>query len=684
MGNLLIRVKTASPCIYEVKEHSIDTLYLWFDYGVSLDFGRVVINSREINSLSGIAMFALEHLLNTSGNIIIRSEILGLQYSINRFTNLIRKLITLDQLEFFAQCTNDKYRIPFLSVKTMLIGISRQKVQELAGKVRFISMPDRLEMIPGGTGWFYSGVPFTREECLAQSIHNDVPNQQITELHPWLYLPLNTFPEKESQELGDFMELSPETYPEKVIHGIDHNKFGIGDIKLFDDYRKVLKEADEKFAVKKKPFYLRKIVTDSAIIFRNYSRHEIESLLIRDPLYPIFVNQPRSDSHEPIVSIQVKPECRDIADIEYIYLETRKRDFMSQFFYYEGMMHSGATIKSSTILRARIKKLPSLDVQRKIVQKEKEKYFSEKQKLLDSHMVLLNYEEERRSLDRQMSELDARLSEIRKGIVDSDPGLKKVIGACVSINKERRKEAEDILYYLLPIRKCLEEGNACSAPGYGNKSRILIECVIHTLKSMNVIPGSFDVSKSVKHLCRKITGWSSEIPEKLQDDLTREMYILNELSHKETEEKPDQIIKILSLLADLMEWLKEFTARNSDIDRNFRRWGISYEQITPGGEKRLIGVSGVVTSKWISREGALRGSFMKTFDSDIRISISTEKTLRLGLGYGSIVEVNAVQRDEKWRSEEVTVINNCPVHFRFPPPDPTHFRRERRRNETRD
>jgi hypothetical protein len=250
-------------------------------------------------------------------------------------------------------------------------------------------MTDKLEMPPGGTGWFYSGVPFTREECLAQSIHSDVPNQQITELNQWLYLPLNSFPEKESQELGDFMELSPGTYHEKVNHGIDHNKFGIGDIKLFDDYRKVLKEAEEKFPNTKKPFYLRKIITDSAVVFRNYSKYEIESLLIRNPPYPIFVNQPQSDSHEYYVSIQVKPECRDIADIEYIYLETRKKDFMSQFFHYSGMIHSGVTIKSSTILRARIAKLPPLDVQKLTVKKEKEKFFSEKRKAIKTHEEVL-------------------------------------------------------------------------------------------------------------------------------------------------------------------------------------------------------------------------------------------------------------------------------------------------------
>jgi len=385
----MIRVKAASPCIYDVKEYSIDTVYLWFDYHVSLDFGRVVINSREFNSLAKIVDYSMNHLLNASGNIIIRSEMLDLHYSKNRFTNLIRKLITLDQLEFVAQCTNDKYFIPFTKVETMLIGIARQKASGLAGKVRYISMPDKLERIPEGIGWFYSGVPFTREECLGQIIHSDVPNGDISDLHPWSYLPLNTFPEKESQELGEFMELSPGSYPVKVIHGIDHNKFGIGDIKIFDDYTKVLKEAEEKCSNTKKPFYLRKIITDSAVVFRNYSKHEIESLLIRNPPFPIYVDCPRSDDHEYYVSIQVKPECSDIADIEYIYLETRKRDFMGQFFYYDGMMHKGVTIKSSTILRARIAKLPPLDVQRLMVKKEKEKFFSEQRMAIKRHQAAL-------------------------------------------------------------------------------------------------------------------------------------------------------------------------------------------------------------------------------------------------------------------------------------------------------
>lgn len=389
MGNLLIRVKAVSPCTYTVEQQKIDTIFLWFDYSVSLNFGRVIINGREFSILTRIVEYALNDLLNPSGNIIIRSEMLDLHQTKDRFTALVRKLISSDHLEFIAQCTNDKYRIPFPRVKTMLIGIARQKADGLAGKVRYISMEDRLERNPEGSGWFYSGVPFTREECLEQIIHADVPNQEISELHPWPYLPLNAFPEKESQELGEFMELSPGSCPDKVIHGIDHNKFSIGDIKIFDDYTKVIKEAEEKFPGKRKLFYLRKIITDSAVLFRNYSKHEIESLLIRNPQFPIYVDCPRSDDHEYYVSIQVKPECKDIVDIEYIYLETRKQDFMSQFCYYDGMMHTGVTIKSSTILRARIAKLPPLDVQRLMVKKEKEKFFSEQRKAIKTHEEVL-------------------------------------------------------------------------------------------------------------------------------------------------------------------------------------------------------------------------------------------------------------------------------------------------------
>lgn len=689
--NLLIE-RGRRPNKY-IAEGKFDNIYLCYNDYYPHIVTHIVINDAKYYLLDELVPDICEKYLSANGFLLIRLSAFDFSKTTNEFLertrNLLMRHVKDDKVEFISQCIASFAISGMPVVKTMLIGITARKRHDLRNKVRFISMPDKLE-----EGWegewgesFFAnfrGVPFTREECLSEKNFTEVPCNEIEDLHPFAHLPLNdTLDSEKGHELGEFMMLCPGDYADEVNFRISYPAKGISQ-GLFDSYTDYVREEREFFGNSERPFYRRMIIDRSSIVFSKTSNSPYAgSLLVKDPQKAFFINYPYSNDNQYTIAVCLKPGYNDRVDIEYIYLQTRKREFLNQFYFYNGGLTT-IVIAPSTILKARIRELPALDIQREIVRQEKEKFFNTQKQILDSHMMLLDYEEERRSLDRQLSQLDARLSEIRKGIVDSDPRLKKVIGACGSITEERRKEAEDILYYLLPIKKCLEEGNACSAPGFGNKSRILIECVIHTLKSMNVIPGSYDVSKSVKHLCRKKAGWSSEIPEDLQQDLSGYMHILHELSHKEAEEKPDQIIKILTLLTDLMEWLKEFTARNSDIDRNFRRWGVSYEQMTPGGVRKLRGVNGVVTRKWISRDGVLRGAFMTTFDTGLTISISTEKTLKLGLGYGSIVEVNAVERDEKWRSEEVTVINNCPFHYMFPPPDPTHFRRERRRNENND
>ena len=353
-----------------------------------------IINGHSFHDVVDIAYYALDNLLLSGGFIMIRLPVYDFDDSSlppwpDKLPNMLRKFIDMDIIEFIAQCINENVTeeycvLPF--IKTMLIGITTQKVKNLLGKVRFVSMPDKLIIDNSQEHpfykWIYKGVPFTREECLSYEIYNEIQTDDIIEMYPYVYLSGNKSKyDKDSVELGEFMTLSPNFFPEKVEFEIDHLRhyFGKG---LFDSYTDFVYQLNMEAIEKQKPYKFWRVVNDDAIVFKNESPEMVESLLILNSK-PILVSD-HNTSKEYKVAIQVKPEWKEKVDIEYIYLETRKLDFLKQFYFYFNLFPP-VTLKSSTILKAQIAIPPSIDVQREIVRKEKEKYFENQRKALKSH-----------------------------------------------------------------------------------------------------------------------------------------------------------------------------------------------------------------------------------------------------------------------------------------------------------
>jgi len=384
-----MKIRAANPCIYSVKK-KLETILFWVNPLQNSDFCTVQINEISFVNLTDIIEYTFNNLLSQAGNIIIRMKIPDLHRngSLNKFSNMIREFIKKDNIEFIAQCINfnSDNNTPIKEIQTILIGITKQKKNELLKKVRFISMPDRLEKMPQGANfdrWDYFGVPFSREECLTQELITDISIDKIDIIYPWAYMPLNNLRLKEPGiEIGKFMELSTDSFKGKVEHGIDFEKYLFSDKNQFDPYSKYVISSEEKFSNRRTPFYFRRIVTGSAILFSNLSYkyfppNSLEPLLIIEPQKPIFINKPTYKELETLIAIQVKADLQSKVDIEYIYLETRKPEFSRQFYTYILDPNYHITLNSSTILKAKIRGLPPIKVQREIVQKEKEEFFKD-------------------------------------------------------------------------------------------------------------------------------------------------------------------------------------------------------------------------------------------------------------------------------------------------------------------
>ena len=327
--------------------NQIDTILVCFDDYYPHSFTHIEINHEKFDTLNDLLYEVYNNLLSPGGHILLRLRAYDLnKYGDNYFCDdqtivpeMLREFIRNDCVEFIAQCVTKyrKHQLPF--VKSMLIGITSKKEDDLAGKVRFISMPDKLEEFI--TFWTkdsdhdgFSGVPFSRSECLREKEYIEIPNDEIYSLYPYEYLPPNlSMHTQEGEELGKFVMISPITFPEKVGAKISYS----GERKLFDSYTDFIHIEEEKFEDINKQHYHRRIITDDAIIFSiSWNSPSVESLMVLKPEQPYFVNYPEENDRERYISIQLKPEWKNVIDIEYLYLETRQPDFLSQFYFYNG------------------------------------------------------------------------------------------------------------------------------------------------------------------------------------------------------------------------------------------------------------------------------------------------------------------------------------------------------------
>jgi hypothetical protein len=69
--------------------------------------------------------------------------------------------------------------------------------------------------------------------------------------------------------------------------------------------------------------------------------------------------------------------------------------------------------------------------------------------------------------------------------------------------------------------KCMIDRVPVSTSEVGNKARTVIEIIIQSLKPINAIPGIPDLWKCIDHVCGDEVGGSTDIINKLRNDLLR-------------------------------------------------------------------------------------------------------------------------------------------------------------------
>ncbi|HPQ35179.1 MAG TPA: hypothetical protein PK563_11840 [Tenuifilaceae bacterium] len=387
MDRLLIETRFQSPNNYLVKSRQ--------DIILIAGENSAIINGKIFSNAVEIIDYAFNHLLTPTGYIIARfaNREFGkdvLTIFAEELPELLYNYIKLDRIEFIAQCINENIPKDFCSipfVQTLLIGVSKRKVGFLKNKVRYISMPDKLKRIPNSQDehpfyrWSFWDVPFTREECLSQEIYKDIKNEDIKDLHTCNYVPLNSsMHSEEGITLNEFMILSKTNYRGRVEYYIDQERYYLGQEK-FELYTKYL----IKFKKSLIPDSDFRVIDDDAILFNNENPNFVESILISHPKPVLIAND--NPAKESLVPLQIREGWKDKVDIAYIYLETRKPDFLNQFYYY---LNNRAQVFSHTnILRAKIAELPPVEAQREIVRKEKGIYFAEQKKEHVIHQKVL-------------------------------------------------------------------------------------------------------------------------------------------------------------------------------------------------------------------------------------------------------------------------------------------------------
>ncbi len=680
--NGLIEVNGDEPCKYAASEKRMENILYSIKPIATGDFCNVIINDIRFTSFTELIEFSFNKLISPSGYIMIRINVPDLYRNgyFSKFSNMIRKFILRDNIEFIAQCINENYTDDKPIVTTILLGITLQKRDDLIGKLRFISMQDKLESVDilgkNQQQWENFGVPFSREECLSQIIFNEISNDKIDGLYPWEYVPLNNSEfGSHGIEIGEFMELSNDSYQGKVKSGFDFESYLLSGKSQFDPYTKFVFDSEEKFGDHQHPYYLRRIITESAILFCNVflnsvQNFKLEPLLILNPQEPISTNIPSYRDHEYLISIQVKPEWKEKVDIEYVFLELRKPEFAEQFYYYHLNGHFQNSIRSSTILKAKIDACPSIEDQREIVKKEKEKYFALQKVNLESQQALLNFEDKKKSLEKQLEEMDENILIVKRNIVNDDTILKKTIDLCSIISESVREKVKEEMYYILPIKKCFDQGFSCSTKEVGNKVRKVLEGIILTLKDIQIIPGSYDVGSSIDELCKiiqKEEEMSVKISKFLQEYLPKLKSIGNDGSHLISKQNVPQseLVKAISVLIALMDWLKELELTSNIVEKYTQRVN-NIEQKTPEGNLRRSGLLGVITSEWINKAGKKNGAWVVLYDGKkTEISISSQKIRENNLGFGSIIEVNAINKGWGWETEQIKVVTPCPEIYRY-------------------
>ncbi|MEI7830685.1 MAG: hypothetical protein WCI31_12995 [Prolixibacteraceae bacterium] len=178
-----------------------------------------------LSSLEKVIEYAFDALLEENGTILIKRTASEFK-NVKDLELLIRKYLANDILEFICQCIDYNSKVLGFNsppISTYLIGLKKGTKDNIIGKVRFISMPDKTLLKENFSGehslYEFSEsaglVPFTREECLSQPNFVEILISEVTYLEPHYYFPLNEVDECiNGIQLRDIMNI-----PQSQSHG---------------------------------------------------------------------------------------------------------------------------------------------------------------------------------------------------------------------------------------------------------------------------------------------------------------------------------------------------------------------------------------------------------------------------------------------------------------------------------
>ena len=352
-------------------------------------FFPLKIGGKRLVDLEDLIEFAFDFLLEENGTILIMRTANDFR-SVKPLEKLLRIYLAKGYVEFICQCIDYESKDPAFHTDPItihLIGMIKNARSPESDKVRFISMPDKVNLNPNFDGEFplfefseLAGlVPFTREECLYYLNFIDVPISEILYLEPHHYFPLNAVDECiNGILLGDIMNVTNDICIDNCLYGLDFTKFNLPDILFgetdFPDILDYTMKFDPINVYDKSKESRRFVAYEDSIIFSPAYKSLSSILLIQRKdiqLFPYLVSDDEIDFIQ--FSIHLKPESKGKVDLEYLYLETRKPYFYKQFPAGE---YISKRLNKDTILKAKIAKLPSFAEQRKIVKDEKDKYLS--------------------------------------------------------------------------------------------------------------------------------------------------------------------------------------------------------------------------------------------------------------------------------------------------------------------
>ena len=567
-------------------------------------------------------------------------------------------------LEFIAHsdwsehfCDNSgKFGFGMTFCPYFVIGINKKMKTSNTG-VWFLPLKDKYYPC----NQLYSQIPFTRDECLSVADKVFVLNENIKSFYPSDNLPLsNPFDEySQSVELGKYFDLMEKpTKTVKCYHYIpayNINSFGN---KSFDNASNIAEIAPKCIDFSTSSYCL---LDKESIIFMPEISDKFKVNLRSFIFIPssMMLNLCVVSMFPVRIGISLKEEYKNLVDIEYVLIQVKETYFRSQFVCYD-LSEPTIMLTMANVLKAKIKKLPSIEEQKKIVWEFKQKYKKERDALIydeDQRLGLIELlEKEKNIKEENLLEITEKLSNEKRKLVQSNPELYKYIEICKkSFSSEVSSKTIDGLYEVLPIYQMKNPSVNFDLHSNAKKSiRFIIEGMILTCKKHGIIPSEYVNTRAIKYLCRSDdAAW--EINSDLSLNLLKSWIYANKEMHTISQDKVSSDI-FLSVETDfyfyfgyvlqLFDWFADFIRINSDIELNKSKW------IHAPENKNMYGV--------VTNSDKGKNRWVRTKDND-SVKIPYCLTRKYQLGYGSMVLCVNVEKSLKgsyFDVKEFDVIND--------------------------